>query len=190
VLTTIILRELNKHPWLAELKNGLHLIPTQFLFDISNPNSTKETDMGDGTGKVYPQRVVWDNIRNSGMRDPFYVLISLPNPNDAEGKATIRLESGNHRIKEALIDGITHLPVAVFIQSRPLYHKGNGTHTFDLDKNKVYDYYRSIGRDPKFFEPYPHPCNLKEILTELEIYHTKDIELLDEKAGIVEFKLK
>lgn len=186
MFSTVNLKELKKHPWYKESKNGLYLFPTKDLAQIGKPNPTETTDTGDGSGQQFSSAKVWDTIIEQGMRDPFYVLVSIPNPNSKEN-ATIRLEAGNHRVKEALKNGVTHLPVAAFMQSYPIYHPGNGQHRYPLEKELIHSYYESLGRNPKWFDPYPQPVDLKVLLPHLKIFNTKEVKIVEEKGGIIIF---
>lgn len=191
MLTTVSLKELYKHPALVESKRGLQLVPINFLSDIAYKNASDTTDLGDGSSIQYQQSEVWRGIKKNGMRDPFYVIIGRPNPNDKSLRPTIRLESGNHRIKEALKDRLTHLPCMILIQSYQVYHPGNGDHLTEIDPDRINNYYKSLGRSPSLFEPYPHPACLKTIFPELDIFYTSEIFFDAEVSeGIFSFYLK
>lgn len=73
------------------------------------------------TGEIVHQDLVWKNILEDGLQEPLLIVIGFDNK-------TIRLESGNHRIKTAIKDGYTHLPVAVIIIKDNLLNEGNGLH--------------------------------------------------------------
>ncbi|MFA0698793.1 hypothetical protein, partial [Vibrio sp. 10N.222.49.C9] len=89
-----------QHPW---AKTGLvELVPTEILHLLSNPEVSDSTD--DAQGIIKPASTVWSEIRTEGMRDPLLVIVNIK-------KQSIRLEAGNHRCLEALLDGIRLLPV-------------------------------------------------------------------------------
>lgn len=182
--TTLSLEKLSLHPWHTETKNGLFLVPTEYLFKISNPDATSATDLGDGTNNIYATDVVFNKILKEGMRDPLYVAVYLPNPKEKPDVAQIRLEAGNHRVRAALKMGISHLPVAGFVSSNPYFHSGNGTHNYNIDRMAVEN---TINRNPMHFEPYPTPIDLKRLLSNLEIYYAKEIIVASNKDGIIKF---
>ena len=97
-------------------------IDVQFLKKIANPEATNHTDLLNGD--IVHQDLVWENIKEEGLQEPLLIVIGYDDK-------TIRLESGNHRIKTAIADGYTHLPVAIQIIKRSLLEKGNGFHFFD-----------------------------------------------------------
>lgn len=182
--TTLSLEKLSLHPWHTETKNGLFLVPTEYLFKISNPDATAATDLGDGSKRIYATEEVFKRILAEGMRDPLYVAVYLPNPKEKPGLAQIRLEAGNHRVRAALEMGITHLPVAAFVSSNPYFHAGNGTHNYDIDRTKVE---QTVNRKPEHFEPYPTPIDLKRLLSDLDIYYAKEIITPFSKDGLIKF---
>lgn len=89
---------------------------------ISNVRATDYTDLL--TGEIVHQSLVWRDIKESGLQEPLLIVIGYDNK-------TIRLESGNHRIKTAIEDGYTHLPVAILVIKENILNRGNGTHFFD-----------------------------------------------------------
>lgn len=182
--TTLCLKKLHQHPWATETKNGLFLVPTQYLYDISNPDATSSTDLGEGTGRQFATEEVFRRILAEGMRDPLYVSVYLPNPKVHPGVSQIRLEAGNHRVRAALEMGITHMPVAAFVSSNPYFSTGNGVHNFDINRNKVE---QVVNRSPEHFEPYPHPIDLKALLDQHEVYYSKEVIQVGVKDGILKF---
>lgn len=182
--TTVNLEKIHKHSWATETKNGLFLVPTEYLYQISNPNATSSTDIGDGTGVQYSTQDVFKRILDNGMRDPLYVAVYLPNPKEKPGIAQIRLEAGNHRVRAAKELGITHLPVAAFVSSNPYFHSGNGTHNYDIDRTKVE---KVLHRSPDHFEPYPHPIDLKKVLSDLKVFYSKEVIYSGSKNGVLKF---
>ncbi|HAG53416.1 MAG TPA: hypothetical protein DCL21_06490 [Alphaproteobacteria bacterium] len=182
--TTISLKKLNRHSWAEESKKGLFLIPTEYLMEISNPDATVTTDMGNGDDQQYTTDTVWQSILKNGMDTPLYVVVYLPNPKENPGVAKIRLESGNHRVRAALEMGITHLPVAAFVSSNPYFHSGNGTHTFDIKRQDVLT---ALSRTDDVFEPYPHPIDLKKLLRSKEVFYSTEIIIGSDTNGIVKF---
>lgn len=120
-----------KHPW--NMNNMVELISVDFLYSIRNKKSTVTTDLLDGT--IVPEEKVWENIKKEGMVEPLLVRIGL---NDK----TIRLESGNHRIKLAKKEGYTHLPITCYIANEVIFSEGNGFHKYPakniIDFDTVY----------------------------------------------------
>jgi hypothetical protein len=83
------------------------------------------------------------------MQEPLLIVIGYRNK-------TIRLESGNHRIKTAIEDGYTHLPCAVQVIQREFLEEGNGTHFYDA---------KDIIHWEKLVKcPYPYQINPLEII--------------------------
>lgn len=113
------------HPW---NNNGMVFqLSTFFLDKYRNKKSTNFTDLY--SGEILHERLVWNDIKKNGMIEPLLIIIGYKNK-------TIRLESGNHRIKLAIEDGITHLPTAIFISSDGIINIKNGDHLYDA-KNIV-----------------------------------------------------
>ena len=181
--TTLSFKKLKNHPWNIALETGFFLFPTEALYKLSNPDASDCTDMGDGSGILHASSDVFDNILDEGMRDPFYILISY----NRDKESIIRLESGNHRVKEALDRGITHLPVLSFVQSYELYSPGNGLHKFPFDKNLLTAYYKTLGRNEKYYDPYPHPVDIKKLLKDLDILYSASINIIKEENGLIYF---
>lgn len=182
--TTLCLDKLHKHAWATEMKNGLYLVPTQYLYDISNPEATEATDLGDGTSRLFSTDDIFKRILDEGMRDPLYISVYLPNPKEKPTTAQIRLEAGNHRVRAALEMGITHMPVAAFVSSNPYFHSGNGTHNYDIDRSKVE---KVLNRSHEHFEPYPHPIDLKALLSDIPVFYSKEIILANIGKGTIKF---
>jgi hypothetical protein len=78
-------------------------------------------------GSIYHESIVFDSIEQDGMTDPMLIVISPE-------KMTIRLESGNHRIKEALRRGYDYLPCAFVLFNDGYFKLGNGDHLYPLDE--------------------------------------------------------
>ena len=134
-----------EHPW---SKTGMvEEISTKFLKDICNPDSKPFTD--DLDGEIKEQRVIFNNIEEKGMRDPLLIVISLKHK-------TIRLESGNHRILEAISKGYTHLPVATLIIQEKLIYEGNGVQAMEAVE--------MVNFDLLVPNPYPYQVKISEIL--------------------------
>lgn len=102
--------------------------PVELLDEIRYKKSTDHTDMPDGS--IHHQNIVFDSIEKDGMEEPLVILISPT-------KKTIRLESGNHRIKVAIERGYTHLPCSLIIFEEGIIHEGNGDHLYPIDFNIV-----------------------------------------------------
>lgn len=92
---------------------------------------------------------MWENIKEEGLQEPLLIVIGYENK-------TIRLESGNHRIKTAIEDGYTHLPVAVQIIKDNLLNEGNGTHY--TNAKEIVNWNKIIRC------PYPYQVNPIDIL--------------------------
>jgi hypothetical protein len=97
-----------------------------FLKSIANSKSTDYTDMPDGS--IFHQEIIFDSIEKDGMEDPLVIVISVLNK-------TIRLESGNHRVKIAVNRGYTHLPCTLVIFEKGILLEGNGNHLFKVGSN-------------------------------------------------------
>lgn len=109
-----------QHPW--SLNKMTVNVDVNFLKSISNKNSTDFTDLL--TGEIVHQDVVWEDIEKNGLNEPLLIVIGYKNK-------TIRLESGNHRIKTAIQSGYTHLPVSIIVIQENLLSKVNGEHFFN-----------------------------------------------------------
>ena len=90
------------HPWTRT--SLVRHCPIWLLESISNKNAADDVSLT--SGKIEHQDIVWDRIKKNGMAEPLLIII------DSKHK-TIQLETGNHRIHTAKVDGYTHLPVAV-----------------------------------------------------------------------------
>ena len=139
-----------KHPWAI---NGLvSNVGVDFLKKIANPKSTNFTDLL--SGEIVHQDIVWKNIKEEGLQEPLLIVISYDHK-------TIRLESGNHRIKTAIKDGYTHLPIAILVIKDILLNEGNGTHY--VDAKEIVNWNEIIKC------PYPYQVDPKKILKIKEI---------------------
>ncbi len=139
------------HPW-SEQGVVCHM-PLDWLLTISNPNPTDSTDLLDG--RIVHQDIVWRDIEKNGMLEPLLMVVS--------GKhRTIRLESGNHRIRTAIGSGYTHIPCSLTVIKEKVLCLGNGEHSFDAAE--LVDWVRvdSVGC------PYPFQLNPIEILNGLK----------------------
>ncbi len=133
-----------KHPW--NQGNLVEEVSTKFLAKICDFDTPDITDDLDNQNKN--QEEVFSNIEKHGMRDPLLIVIS-------QKHKTIRLESGNHRIRVALERGYTHLPVATLIIEEKLLKEGNGLHTFCA--SELVDFSKLIPN------PYPYQMKLYDI---------------------------
>jgi hypothetical protein len=185
LLRTLDLTALGSHPWVRLAPDALFLVPVPLLEVIANSEATDTTDTGDGSGRQFPLDEIWQGILKQGMRDPLIVKIGL-----APGLATIRLESGNHRIRSAKQSGLTHLPAIGIASAQPILHRGNGEHTVPLDRSGIDAWLEAGGRDPALFEPYPHPVDLRAAFQGCEgadgVVQARDVELIaDGVIGVV-----
>lgn len=115
-------KKYEEHTW---FKHGyVCQVPVEFLDRIRYKNSTDKTDMPDG--RIMPQEKIFDSIEKDGMQEPLLIVLSPE-------KGTMRLESGNHRIKVAMDRGYTHLPCAFVLFNTGLFHSANGEHLYDID---------------------------------------------------------
>ena len=108
------------HPW--NRFQLVELVSVDFLSSIKNENSSNETNLI--SGEIVPEERVWKDIEENGMNEPLLLTVGLKNK-------TIRLESGNHRIKLAKKYGYTHLPVATFVSFETIKFEANGLHEYD-----------------------------------------------------------
>ena len=117
------LRYLN-HPLAKQAR--LSLIPIDLLLDWANPQpapTARLVDTDQQTTLVDVQ-ALYDDIEANGMRDPFTLILS-------KGNNTLRLESGNHRVQIFADQGISHLPVALFVFDG-LFNEANGHHRIPM----------------------------------------------------------
>ena len=110
----------SKHPW--ALNNSVAEVDVNFLSKISNKQTKPYTT--DLNENMVHQDVVWDDIEKNGLDEPLLIVIGTK-------ERTIRLESGNHRVNNAIKEGYTHLPVAILIIKDNLLEIGNGKHYID-----------------------------------------------------------
>jgi hypothetical protein len=95
------------HPW---ARTGMvRHCPLWLLEIIANKKTTQYADLL--SGEIVHQDKVWENIRRVGMSEPLLITIT-------RSQKKIRLETGNHRIRTAIQDGLTHMPVAVQVVDR------------------------------------------------------------------------
>lgn len=79
-------------------------------------------------GRIMHQELIFNSIEKNGMQEPLVIVISPE-------KNTMRLESGNHRIKVAIDRGYTHLPCAFVLYNAGVFHIGNGDHFYEIDED-------------------------------------------------------
>jgi len=185
---TVSLSALSTHPWLRLAPSALFLVPLDFLKGISSGRGQlgTTTDIGDGTIAQVSLDDVWNGIKDRGMRDPLIIAIGL-----SPQSSTIRLESGNHRIFPAERDGLTHLPVIGIASSHPILNAGNGDHVFEFDRTGLDKWLTEGGRSPEYFEPYPHPVDLKATLQNEKVFSSSEIITSPKNdSGLVEFTSK
>lgn len=121
-LATHLFTRTFQHPILGSM---IEWVPTQWLFELSNPNVTPDDKTDLGTWDYKPEMVsmeqLFQNIVKNGMRDPFIVGI---------GRVTrrTRLEAGNHRIRIFLAHGISLVPAIAYVGDSAITWEGNGTH--------------------------------------------------------------
>jgi hypothetical protein len=187
---TVALTPLASHPWLRIAPQALYLVPLNLLEVISSGRGQEgaSTDLGDGSTSLVPLDTVWMGIKKQGMRDPLVVAIGL-----ATGRSTIRLESGNHRIFPAGKDGLTHLPVIGLASSQSILNSGNGDHIYPFDRSGLDEWLTKGGRSPEFFDPYPHPVDLRAALGPMSgsdaVWSVDEIEVAHgDSSGLVKFR--
>jgi hypothetical protein len=113
------------HPWCAT--RMVEQIPIQYLQMMQNQNLSDSTDIMDGS--IVPLDDLWADIEKNGMADPLLIRI-------CSQTRMVRLESGNHRVLMASLNGYTHLPAATFLVGEHgdiVYAKANGTHRFTAE---------------------------------------------------------
>ena len=185
-------KSLSAHPWVRLAPCSLFFVPLTILEGISSGRGQADatSDLGDGSSTQVPLDEIWQGILQHGMRDPLIISIGL-----VPGAATIRLESGNHRIYPARQDGLTHLPVIGLASSQPVLNPDNGDHTFDLDRSGLDEWLLDGGRSPEFFDPYPHPIDLRAALRpmidEEPVLCTREVHMHpSDEVGIVSIRAR
>lgn len=133
------------HPW--SLTGMVEQVSIKLLSEIKKLDSTSYTD--DLDGYIKHQSFVFDNIEKNGMRDPLLIVISKKNN-------TIRLESGNHRINEAISRGYSHLPCATLVIDESILHEANGKHSYEASQY--------IDLEKLLLSPYPYQIKLSDYL--------------------------
>lgn len=136
-----------KHPWAAN--NLVCELSLRFLRKITNPSADDYTDML--SGEIVHRDIVWKDIIDNGLHEPLLIVLGYDNK-------TIRLESGNHRIKNAIEDGYTHLPVALFVIKDNWLNEGNGTHFARDDDSEIIDWESLVKC------PYPYQIDPRDFL--------------------------
>lgn len=133
------------HPWSES--GYVYNTDINLILSVANPKATDYTDLLDGN--IVHQEKVWEDIEKEGMQEPLLIIIGYD-------KKTIRLESGNHRIKVAKDKGYTHLPVAFLVFKESIFNSLNGKHFFDA--KKIVDFDKLIKC------PYPYQVDPKKIM--------------------------
>ena len=136
------------------------LVPVEALLAIAHPDPHPATDLGTGP-QEWDLAYVWSHILEQGMADPLVVVWGLPKDNGAPH--SLRLESGNHRVRAALAHGCSHLPVVAMAMEGGVFQPANGTHRYPVSGARYQAWMASCGRGPERFEPYPHPVPLAEV---------------------------
>lgn len=110
------------HPLLGKYVQWMDI---DFALRISNPNFSQTTDLGHwGAGAQNPQvslDLLLKDILQNGMRDPFIVAIGF-------NSCSIRLETGNQRIRVFKQLGLKRIPVVGFLGHSQIVFTGNGVH--------------------------------------------------------------
>lgn len=140
-----MIQRLLLHPWGRAGK--IEWVCCDLLMQISSQSDRDMTDLTCGT--LAPLDEVWEDIEQNGMKEPFMIRI---NPT----RQTIRLESGNHRLKKAIARGHKFMPCATFITQKIIFHPENGLH-----EHCARDF---INWNGIFTSQYDYQVSLKELL--------------------------
>ncbi|MCY9870376.1 hypothetical protein [Vibrio barjaei] len=135
-----------EHPW-ANTQQKVEEIPCEILQLLSNKSRNPSTDDIDGV--IKHESEVFDSIEEQGLRDPLLIVIN-------KEEMTIRLESGNHRIYEALKRGYSSLPTATLVHPSTIINAGNGKHTYNAEG--IVDFEAILE------QPYPYQIKLTDYL--------------------------
>jgi len=146
------MKTISKKNWLnhpLSVYGTVEEVPVSFLDIIKNPFSKDFTNESNESNVILHQNKVFDDIELNGMDEPFIVRIGYSDK-------TIRLESGNHRIKVAIERGYTHMPISCFVDIKSILYEGNGIHSFDA--SKIIDF------DLLVKSPYSYPIKISDFL--------------------------
>ena len=151
------------HPW--SLSGSVCQVPIEWLMQFSHPSPSDFTDLVNG--ELLHQDEVWKDILKNGMLEPLLFVIN-------KKSKTMRLESGNHRVRVAYADGYTHLPTAFMVIPEKYLNAGNGKHAI---KEKV-----KVKWDLIYYCNYPYQINPFEILTNsFEDKRSKGVSIINFK---------
>ncbi len=117
-------------------------VSADWLQMIANPTPRSKTDLGDwGASGYFGMDVLWNNLLEKGMRDPFYI---------GAGRETgyVRLETGNQRIGLMIAQGISHVPAVAYVSDHSITRLEHGSHEGQIMKLKLAPIGDSLG-------PYP-----------------------------------
>ena len=99
------------------------LVPTEFLINFSNPLPKNQTD--NLNNEIVDVADLWKELVNIGMRHPLNLRICLE-------KNTVRLETGNQRIRLFKKYKIPYIPTIIEIAKTPIGNPGNGLQLYPL----------------------------------------------------------
>ncbi|MEC8009880.1 MAG: hypothetical protein VX185_03840 [Pseudomonadota bacterium] len=107
-------------------------LPTSFLLKFANPYPENQTL--NHAAETVPLDKLWQELNVMGMQQPFVLRVCL-------SKKTVRLETGNQRIRLFEQHGITKVPVIIEVAETPIADRKNGdqlrpleSKDFDIEK--------------------------------------------------------
>lgn len=103
------------------LKGKIDMVSLEWMLEMGNPAPRETADSGDGSGARVSMEELWESLLRDGMKDPIILGV---------GRATrrIRLESGNHKARLLLENGILFAPAACYVGDEAITRKENGEH--------------------------------------------------------------
>ena len=99
------------------------LVPIEFLIKFSNPFPKSYTD--NLSHEIVPVEVLWNELITVGMRHPLNLRICIK-------EKTVRLETGNQRIRLFQKYDVHHIPTTIEIAETPIGNPGNGLQVYPL----------------------------------------------------------
>ena len=104
-----------------EKENLISCIDIDFLISIANPIETPSYELQNKERCTRAE--LWQNILKEGLKEPFFITFS-------EKLQTIRLESGNHRVRIFKEMGIKKVLCVGILYDNGILFEGNGKHTY------------------------------------------------------------
>lgn len=103
------------------LKGKIDMVSVEWMLEMGNPAPRETADSGDGSGARVSLEALWESLMREGMRDPIIIGVGRVS-------RMARLESGNHKARLLLENGVLYAPAACYVGDEAITRRENGEH--------------------------------------------------------------